>query len=260
MRHAPLIKAALCFGVFGLSGPAMSLWDQNEFRCDEDVQWRSDVRVSSGESGLPFSRFEKPRSSGLGPADESLTGLFFESVLGIKPESIGFKTVERGQERKAGSFPGDCDSRSMIQPSSPKSKWSIILCLVFGSLSVWLMFALLSRQLTSRLRLKFEQHLTAREQMAKELYDALLQSMQGLVLHFQSVAERLPANEPARDQLEAALARADDVIIEGRNRVQYLRIGDEANVMLSKGLAFDDFKPNFIVRWIRAFRSRNGNE
>jgi len=58
---------------------------------------------------------------------------------------------------------------------------------------------------------------------ASELHDTLLQSVQGLVLRFQSVANRLPPGEPARAQLESALKSADDVIIDGRNRVRGLR-------------------------------------
>src|SRR5690606_5000580 len=44
------------------------------------------------------------------------------------------------------------------------------------------------------------------------------------VLKFQSVANRMPDEADSRRRLEEALKRADEVIAEGRNRVQDLRV------------------------------------
>jgi signal transduction histidine kinase len=60
-----------------------------------------------------------------------------------------------------------------------------------------------------------------------------LQSVQGLVLRFQAVANRMPPGEPSRTQLESALKTADEVIVEGRNRVRDLRTGDTSGDPLS---------------------------
>lgn len=108
------------------------------------------------------------------------------------------------------------------------------LCVgIFAALLlVWLIFATRSRQLTYRSRRGIEARLAERERIARELHDTLLQSVQGLVLRFQSVADMLPASEPAREQLEAALARADGVIIEGRNRVRELQLREEPKDLL----------------------------
>jgi len=55
------------------------------------------------------------------------------------------------------------------------------------------------------------------------LHDTLLQGAYGLVLRFQAVADRIPRSEPARKMMDEALDRADQVIVEGRNRVEGLR-------------------------------------
>ena len=83
-------------------------------------------------------------------------------------------------------------------------------------------------QVASRIRTRLEERLGERERIARELHDTLLQSVQGLVLRFQSVANRMPAGEPSRAHLESALKSADDVMVEGRNRVRGLRAGDHS--------------------------------
>jgi signal transduction histidine kinase len=108
-----------------------------------------------------------------------------------------------------------------------QSGWFMALCLALGLLALWILFSLRSRQLTHRIRQRTEDRLIERERIARELHDTLLQSVQGLVLRFQSIVDRLSRDEPARDQLEAALARADGVMIEARERVRDLRLREE---------------------------------
>jgi signal transduction histidine kinase len=62
-----------------------------------------------------------------------------------------------------------------------------------------------------------------RTRIARELHDTLLQSIHGLMLRFHYAAGSLGMNDPARPALEAALQRADALILEGRNSLQQLR-------------------------------------
>jgi signal transduction histidine kinase len=55
------------------------------------------------------------------------------------------------------------------------------------------------------------------------LHDTLLQSTQALILHVQAAVKGLSRLDPARQQIEQALDRADEVLAEGRARVQDLR-------------------------------------
>lgn len=79
------------------------------------------------------------------------------------------------------------------------------------------------RRAAERLRTRLEERHNERERIARELHDTLLQGVHGLILHVQAVADRLPAEQPARSQLEKALDRADLVVREGRDRVRDLR-------------------------------------
>jgi len=71
---------------------------------------------------------------------------------------------------------------------------------------------------------QFEARLAERTRIARELHDTLLQSFQGLMLHFQTGIDLLPERPAeARTTLEIASDRADQAIAEGRDAVQGLR-------------------------------------
>jgi signal transduction histidine kinase len=109
------------------------------------------------------------------------------------------------------------------------------------------------------IRSRLEERLGERERIARELHDTLLQSVQGLVLRFQSVANKMPAEEASRLKLEAALKRADDVMAEGRNRVQNLRAADSSGDLtdLLKERAMEaEFDPPIPIRIIAEGKSR----
>jgi signal transduction histidine kinase len=105
----------------------------------------------------------------------------------------------------------------------------LVLCVALTLLLVWLAYRLHMAQVASRIRTRLEERMGERERIARELHDTLLQSVQGLVLRFQSVAHRMPPGDPSRAHLESALKRADEVMVEGRNRVRDLRAGDNDN-------------------------------
>jgi hypothetical protein len=64
----------------------------------------------------------------------------------------------------------------------------------------------------------------------------LLQSFQGLMLHFQAVNDLLPPGE-AKEGLEKALERADRAIVEGRDAIQNLRSSAAATNELAESIA-----------------------
>src|SRR5262249_50612775 len=74
-----------------------------------------------------------------------------------------------------------------------------------------------------------EERVAERERIARELHDTLLQGFQGLMLRFQAVMDGLSMEQPARQQMNAALERADEVLTSGRDRVRDLRTLSSAN-------------------------------
>lgn len=104
-----------------------------------------------------------------------------------------------------------------------QSIWfKFIVAFVFVGL-FWLAYTLRLRQETARLQRRFDVRIAERERIARELHDTLLQGFHGLMLRFQSVANRVPAESGVRATLDEALDRADAVLVEGRARVRDLR-------------------------------------
>ena len=65
-----------------------------------------------------------------------------------------------------------------------------------------------------------------RERIARELHDTFLQGVQGLILFFETVPDRIPNEDPYREKVVQALDRARDVMIDGRDRLQSLHSRD----------------------------------
>jgi signal transduction histidine kinase len=99
----------------------------------------------------------------------------------------------------------------------------IALAAVFLSGSLWMVYRINIRRAQERMRERLEERHSERERIARELHDTLLQGVNGLILRFQAAADSLPAGDPARASLEQTLDRADQVLIEGRDRVRNLR-------------------------------------
>jgi signal transduction histidine kinase len=79
------------------------------------------------------------------------------------------------------------------------------------------------RKLTeAQLTLRFEERLSERTRIARELHDTLLQSFQALMLHFQAVDDLLPPGE-AKEALDRSLDQAEQAIVEGCDAIQNLR-------------------------------------
>jgi signal transduction histidine kinase len=104
--------------------------------------------------------------------------------------------------------------------------------------TAWVISAMMARvrKLTeAQLTLRFEERLSERTRIARELHDTLLQSFQGLMLHFQAVNDLLPPGQ-AKEALEKVLDRADQAIAEGRDAIQNLRASTTAGNELAQAL------------------------
>lgn len=86
------------------------------------------------------------------------------------------------------------------------------------------------RQIVARIRERGEERSRERERIARDMHDTLLQSVQGLILRFQSVADRLHGDPQAQQTMNQALDRAEAVLVEGRDRLQDLRRVDATDL------------------------------
>ena len=110
-----------------------------------------------------------------------------------------------------------------IAPAYYQTWWFRALYVIVAAGIIWLMFYLRMLGMVARVRERLEERHNERERIARELHDTLLQSIQGLILRFQAVAEEMPQQSTVRGAMDRALDRADDVLVEGRDRVRDLR-------------------------------------
>lgn len=112
-----------------------------------------------------------------------------------------------------------------IEPRFVETRVFYTLCALAAAATLFALYLLRLRQLAARLRARLDERHRERERIARELHDTLLQGVQGLILRFQAIANKVPRTEPLRDALETTLDRAEALVIEARDRVQDLRSG-----------------------------------
>jgi len=107
-----------------------------------------------------------------------------------------------------------------IPPSFTQGVLFKALCAVavFGLL--WLLYTIRLRQFTAQVKARLYERLAERTRIARELHDTLLQSFQGLLLHFQRARNLLPERlAEAIQTLDTALDGAEQAIVEGRDAI-----------------------------------------
>jgi signal transduction histidine kinase len=104
-----------------------------------------------------------------------------------------------------------------------RATWFYILAALLLVVMIWIAHNLRLRVLTDRLRNLLSERLSERERITRELYDTLLQGMQGLILLFQGIAVQIPPETPLASRAETAISRAERLMVEGRDSVRELR-------------------------------------
>lgn len=113
----------------------------------------------------------------------------------------------------------------VLPPTFLQSRGFFWLCVLAALCLAALLYTLRLRQVTRAMLRQFHIRTLERTRIARDLHDTLLQSVQGLMLRFQTVADQLPADPAQHAALERALAQAEQMVVEARHRVLDLRTG-----------------------------------
>jgi signal transduction histidine kinase len=119
-----------------------------------------------------------------------------------------------------------------IAPTFTQSIWFEILVAAGIVCLAGFAYALRLRQVTAALQSRFTVRMAERERIARELHDTLLQSFQGLLLQFKAAANRA-GEPPVKDFLNLAVARAQQMLVEARDRVKELRADTENDDLIA---------------------------
>ena len=113
--------------------------------------------------------------------------------------------------------------RFVIPPAYYQTPWFKAALWTAAVMLLWLSYLYRLRQISAEIHSRLNERQRERERIARELHDTLLQGFQGLVLRFQAILNRIPEDDPLRASVSNALLRADEVLIEGRDRVREIR-------------------------------------
>jgi signal transduction histidine kinase/streptogramin lyase len=107
-------------------------------------------------------------------------------------------------------------------PMFYQTSWFRAACGVLAILALWAAYRIRMASITSRMQARLDSRLAERERIARDLHDTLLQGVHGLLLRFQAIADRMKGHDLAKP-METALERAEDMMIESRERLLDLR-------------------------------------
>jgi signal transduction histidine kinase len=111
-----------------------------------------------------------------------------------------------------------------IAPAWYQTTWFFAFCAIALLLLLWTLYQLRLNQLKHQFSRTLEARVDERTRIARDLHDTLLQSFQGITLHFQRARNLLPdRTAEAIQTLDTALDGAEEAIVEGRDAIYDLR-------------------------------------
>ena len=132
------------------------------------------------------------------------------------------------------------DTSSLLTFTTPPALFQTtwirpLVAVMFGGL-LWAFFLIRFHRMKKQMEARLRERLIERERIARDLHDTLLQGFQMLVLRFQVITDTLSPDNPATSLLEESLARSEQALQEGRDRVSALRSQAESGEDLAADL------------------------
>jgi signal transduction histidine kinase len=146
--------------------------------------------------------------------------------------SAAAKSLEPAESRGSPLTSRDCEVRVVIPklgnldllatlpfPPFPHSVWFEAGCMAGVALLLWVGHIVRVRSVADAIRRRAHEDAEQRIRFARESCDTLLQGLQGLLLSFHAAAQQIPAEHESRKALDRALASADSIIVDARDRI-----------------------------------------
>jgi len=130
-----------------------------------------------------------------------------------------------------------------IPPTFVQSGWFKLLLVALGLLLLCSAYALRIRFLTQRMQERLQERLAERTRIARALHDTLLQSIQALLMSFDTHSRHLKEGTQERTRLDQTLNLAEQLLVEGRDQIMDLRASASPDALeltlehFGKGLA-----------------------
>jgi signal transduction histidine kinase/ligand-binding sensor domain-containing protein len=111
-----------------------------------------------------------------------------------------------------------------VTPAWFQTDWFYASCVLAGLLIAWTIYRIRMRQVARSLHARFDERLSERSRIARDLHDTLLQSFQASLIQMQRARNHFSrSSEEAIRTLDNAIGSAEQAIVEGRDAIQDLR-------------------------------------
>jgi signal transduction histidine kinase len=112
-----------------------------------------------------------------------------------------------------------------VAPAWFQTYWFYASCVVAGLMIAWMIYGIRMRQVARSVSARFDERLSERTRMARDLHDTLLQSFQASLIQIQRARNHLSRSpEEAIRTLDYAIGSTEQAIVEGRDAIQDLRL------------------------------------
>lgn len=140
---------------------------------------------------------------------------------GLAPGSYTFELLAANEDGVWSRRP--VAMRFSIAKAFHQTWWFRLIAGLGAAGLLYLVYALRVRQVGAQIHDRLRERTRERERIARELHDTMIQGVQGLILRFQAVADHFADNPAALSVMLPALDRAEEMLVEGRERVTGLR-------------------------------------
>ena len=168
----------------------------------------------------------------LGSGDDAWTTVGNERLAEFSDLGPGRYTFEVSASNEDGVW-SEAPARLSftIERAFYQTLWFRVIALLAACAILYTVFTLRLIQVSGQIHDRMLARNRERERIARELHDTMIQGVQGLILRFQAVADRFADDPQAQAVLLPALDRAEEMLVEGRDRVIGLRRMDDRKAL-----------------------------
>ncbi|UWZ85179.1 sensor histidine kinase [Occallatibacter riparius] len=119
-----------------------------------------------------------------------------------------------------------------IEPAWYQTLWFQLIAAALTFCMLLIVYIIRARVISERVTLRVSERMSERMRISRELHDTLLQAIQGIILRFSTLMDRVSPD--VQEEMERSLNDTESLLVLGRDRIKELRgqFSDEADIAL----------------------------
>lgn len=212
-------------------------------------------------AALSFAAPEKVRYryrlDGFDPDWRDASDTTFASYTGLPPGDYRFRVIASNND---GVWNEDGATHIFrIKPAFHETNWFRTAAAIVFVATLFFVYRLRVGEVKHNLQTQFEERLTERTRIARELHDTLLQGVVSASMQLTVALDEVPPGSPGRGRLERVRELIGEVLTDGRNTVRGLRADDPDDCDIEEKFAQIAAKANIGDREVH-FELRSSGE